>query len=300
MVLENFDQLITKVRSFDRRRRVAVVCAHDEHALEAVFHAQDNHIVEPILIGDVPKIKEMMARLNRRLNGEAIIDTTDDKTAAYKAVQLVNEGRAEFIMKGKIQTADLLKAVVDKEKGLGTGQVMSLFDMKQVPVYHKLLVLTDSGMMLYPDLQQKKQILENAVKTLRKLGYENPKVAVLSAVETVNPKMQDTLDGAELKRMNQQGEITGCIVEGPISYDLAMSRESAELKGFNSPVVGDPDVLLVPNMTAGNILGKSLNYSAHAKMAGTIIGAKVPIVLTSRGSSAEEKYYSLVLSAAVS
>ncbi len=175
---------------------------------------------------------------------------------------------------------------------------MSHVVFNEIPNYHKLLVLTDGGMMMYPDLDKKKQICENAVDTLRTLGYKMPKVAALAAVETVNPKMQETVDADALKRMNLENEITDCIIEGPISYDLTMSKASAEIKGFESPVTGDADIVLVPNITVGNVLGKSLIYSAGAKMAGFIVGAKVPIVLTSRGSSSEEKYLSLVLSAA--
>lgn len=210
----------------------------------------------------------------------------------------IHEGGADFLMKGKIQTADLLSAVVNKEEGLRTGKVMSHVVFNEIPNYHKLLVLTDGGMMMYPDLNKKKEICENAVGTLRTLGYDKPKVAVLAAVEKVNPKMPETVDADALKTMNKSGELADCIVEGPISYDLTMSKESAAIKGFESPVTGDADIVLVPNITVGNVLGKSLIYSAGAKMAGFIVGAKVPIVLTSRGSTSEEKYLSLVLSAA--
>jgi phosphate butyryltransferase len=209
----------------------------------------------------------------------------------------VNEKKADLIMKGKIQTADLLRAVVDKERGLRTGSVMSHIAIHEVPSYHKLLAVTDGGMMMYPKLEEKKQIIENAVKTFIAMGYENPKVAVLAAVENVNPKMPETVEADALKMMNVKGEIKNCIIEGPISYDLTMSKESAEIKGFNSPVTGEVDILVVPNITAGNLLGKALIYSAGAKMAGFIVGAKVPIVLTSRGATAEEKYLSLVISA---
>ena len=174
---------------------------------------------------------------------------------------------------------------------------MSHVAMQEVPSYHKLLAVTDGGMMMYPDLEAKKSIVENAVEVFNKMGYENPKVGVLAAVEVVNPKMPEAVDGAELKRMNQEGIIKDCIIEGPISYDLAMNLESSKIKGYESPVVGDVDILVVPNITAGNILGKSLIYSAGAKMAGFIVGAKVPIVLTSRGASTEEKYLSLAISA---
>jgi len=300
MVIKNFDELIKKVQSFEGKKKVAVAAAHDEHALEAVFEAAENNIVEPVLIGNKEKIKEIAAKLGKTVSDDSIIETADDNEAAAKAVELARNGQADFIMKGKLQTADLLRAVVDKEKGLRTGRVMSHVAIQEIPTYHKLIITTDGGMMMYPDLEQKKKIIENAVGVLHSLGYENPKVGVLAAVETVNPKMPESVDAGKLKEMNQNGEITGCIVEGPISYDIAMNKESGEIKGFNSPVAGDPDILIVPNITAGNILGKCLVYSAGAKMAGFIVGAKVPIVLTSRGSSSEEKYLSLVISAAAS
>lgn len=297
MEFRTFEDLIKKVQNLDSKKKVAVVAAQDEHTLEAVFRAKKDNIVEPILIGNKEKIKEVIERLQEDLSEEAIIDVNDDEAAAAKAVELINSEKADFIMKGKIQTADLLKAVVNKEKGLRTGNVMSHVVIHEVPTYHKLLAVTDGGMMMYPNLEEKKQIIENAVNTFVAMGYDEPKVAVLAAVETVNPKMPETVDADLLKKMNQNGEIKNCIVEGPISYDLTMSKESADIKGFKSPVTGDADILIVPNITAGNILGKSLVYSAGAKMAGFIVGAKVPIVLTSRGSTAEEKYLSLVLSA---
>jgi phosphate butyryltransferase len=300
MVIKDFEQLIEKVQNFEGKKKVAVVAAQDEHTLEAVFHAAENNIVEPVLIGSKEKIKEIVAKLGKKISDDAIIDAADEIASAQKAVEMARNGEVDFIMKGKIQTADLLKAVVDKEKGLRTGKVMSHISIQEIPTYHKLLITTDGGMMMYPDLEQKKKIIENAVSVLHSLGYENPKVGVLAAVETVNPKMPESVDAGKLKEMNLNGEITGCIVEGPISYDIAMNKESGIIKGFVSPVAGDPDILIVPNITAGNILGKCLVYSAGAKMAGFIVGAKVPIVLTSRGSSSEEKYLSLVISAAAS
>ncbi|WP_411681502.1 bifunctional enoyl-CoA hydratase/phosphate acetyltransferase [Clostridium thailandense] len=298
MIFKNFKELIESVQNSGSKKRVAVVSAQDEHTLQAVFRARKDNIVDPILIGDKVKIKEVLENLKESLDEDSIINVEGDAAAAEKAVELIHTNKADFIMKGKIQTADLLRAVVNKEKGLRTGSVMSHVVIHEIPTYHKLLAVTDGGMMMYPNVDEKKQIIENAVNTLRAMGYEKPKVAVLAAVEKVNPKMPESVDAGMLKEMNQKGEIENCIVEGPISYDLTMSKESAEIKGFESPVTGDADILIVPNITAGNILGKSLVYSAGAKMAGFIVGAKVPIVLTSRGSSAEEKYLSLVLSAA--
>lgn len=298
MIFKNFTELIKNVQGFQEKRRAAVVAAQDEHTLRVVFKAKRNNIVEPILIGDKVKIKKVLDNLKEKLDNSAIIDVENDNAAAEKAVEFIHQNKADFIMKGKIQTADILRAVVNKEKGLETGNVMSHFVFNEVPSYHKLMVTTDGGMMMYPNLDEKRQIIENAVNTLITMGYENPKVAVLAAVEKVNPKMPESVDAGLLKEMNKNGKIKNCIVEGPISYDLAVSKRSAELKGYNSPVAGDADILISPNITAGNILGKSLLCSAGAKMAGFIVGAKVPIVLTSRGSSAEEKYLSLVLSAA--
>lgn len=284
MAFKNFNELIEKIQKDKSKKRVVVVVAQDEHTLDAVFKAKRDGIVEPILIGDKVKIKEILEHLDEDIDDDAIINIDGDSQAAMKAVELINENKADFIMKGKIQTSDLLRAVVNKEKGLRTGSVMSHIAIFEVPTYHKLLAVTDGGMMLYPNLLEKKQIIENSVNSFIAMGY-------------VNPKMPETIDAGMLKKMNESGEIKNCIIEGPISYDLVMSKESAIIKGFDSPITGDADILVVPNMTTGNILGKSLIFSAGAKMAGLIIGAKVPIVLTSRGASVEEKYLSLVLSA---
>lgn len=298
MAYKNFEELIAAVKGSGSVKRVAVVSAADEHTLEAVFRARRDGLVEPILIGSTQAINEVLEGLGETLPEEQIIEASTDAEAALLSTELIRKGEADFIMKGKIQTADLLRAVVNKETGLRMGSVMSHMAIHELPNYPKLLAVTDGGMMMYPDLNEKKAIIENAVGTLRQMGYDCPKVAVLAAVETVNPKMPEAVDAGLLKEMNQRGEIEGCLIEGPIAYDLVMSRESAQIKGFDSPITEDADLLVVPNITAGNILGKALVYSAGAKMAGFVVGAKVPIVLTSRGSSSEEKYLSLALSAA--
>lgn len=298
MVYKNFDELIEKVKGFPSLRRMAVVAAGEEHTLEAVLNARKEGIVRPILIGDEEKIREILGGLGETVPDEDIYHEADPAEAARKGVALVREGQADFIMKGFVDTAVILKAVVDKQNGLGKGGVMSHFTMFAVPGYHKILVPVDGGMVTYPTLEQKKAIIENTVDTLVSMGYECPKVGVLTCVEKVNPKMPETLDAAELARMNRDGEIKNCIVEGPISYDCAVDKEIAKLKGYESQIAGDVDVLIVPNIHAGNIMGKMLTCTCHAKMAGFVVGAKCPIVLTSRGSSAEEKYLSIVVSAA--
>lgn len=297
MEFKNFNELIKHVQESGKKKIVCLVAAHDEHSLEAVIMADKENIATPLLVGDKGKIEAILQGLNVEPDTYKIIDSKDDKESAQIAIEAIKNKEADFLMKGKLQTSDLLKAVVNKETGLGKGKVMSHVAIQEVPSYHKLLAVTDGGMMMYPNLEEKKQIIENAVDVFRSMGYENPKVAVLAAVETVNPKMPEAVDAHQLKLMNQKGEITGCIVEGPISYDLTLSKESAEIKGYSSPVTGEADILVVPNITAGNILGKTLIYSANAKMAGFIVGAQVPIVLTSRGASTEEKYLSLVISA---
>lgn len=298
MTFHNFDELIKSVQKDKSTKVVAVVAADDRHTLEAVCRAKKNNIASPILLGNRQKIRAELEELNEDAAGFEMIHVEDGPAAAREAVSLIRNGKADFLMKGKIQTADMMHPVVDKENGLNACRSMSMIAFFQLPQYHKLFVVTDGGMMMYPSLDEKKHIIQNAVDLYHSLGIENPKVAVLAAVEFANPKMTEAMDAAALKRMYQTGEISGCIIEGPISYDLAMSHESAKIKCYQSPVCGDADILIVPNITAGNILGKALVLSAKATMAGLVVGATAPIALTSRGSSAQEKYLSLVLCAA--
>ena len=298
MVLTSFDELIAKQKSAPHAARMAVAAAGDEHTIEAVLHARKEGIVHPILVGDKAAIDAALAHFGETVPAEDIYDVPDIAEAAKFAVQLVREGKADFLMKGKLDTSVMLRPVVNKETGLGKGGVMSHFTLFQIPGYHKLLAVVDGGMVTYPTLEQKKCIIENTVGALHSMGYENVNVGVLACVEKVNPKMPETVEADALKQMNRNGEITGCYVEGPISYDCAMSKEIAEFKGFNSPVSGDCDVLVAPNIHAGNIMGKMLTVTLGARMAGFVVGAKCPIVMTSRGSTPEEKYLSIVISAA--
>ena len=298
MEIRNFQEIIDKVKMSPTKKKMVIAAAGEEHTLQAALHARKEGIVTPVLVGDKLEINRILNDLNETVSDEDIYDVSDVKEAAEKAVELVREGQGDFLMKGFLDTSVILKAVVNKEKGLGKGGVMSHFTMFQVPNYHKILVAVDGGMVTYPTLEQKKCIIENTVGVLKSYGYENPKVAVLSCVEKVNPKMPETVEADALAKMNEKGEITGCVVAGPISYDCAMSNDVAKLKKFYSPVAGDADILVAPNIHAGNIMGKMLTITCGAKMAGFIVGAKCPIVLTSRGSSAEEKYLSIVMSAA--
>jgi phosphate butyryltransferase len=296
--LKHFDEIIAMVKSRPATKRVVLAAAQDHHSLQAIYRAKRDGLATPVLVGDEVKIHEILAQLGESIEGENLYHVPDREEAATKAVELIRKGKADFLMKGKLETAQLLRAVVKQETGLRTHRVMSHLAILSVPTYHKLLACTDGGMLLTPDLNQKRQLIENAVEFLHRIGYQNPKVAVLAAAETVNPKMQDSLDGAELKAMNQRGEITGCIIEGPISMDLSLAKEKAETKGYQSPVAGNADLLVVPDITCGNVVTKAMVELAGATMAGLVLGAKVPIILTSRASSTEEKYLSICLAAA--
>lgn len=299
MEIQTFDQLIARVKSSRRQFRVAVANAGDAHTLEAVLLACREGVVSPILVGDRAEILRICKEQSADFPAEDIVDAAGAPEAAAKAVELVREGKADFLMKGKMDTGVLLKAVVNKETGLGTGNLMSIFLLAQLPNYHKLVAVVDGGMVPYPTLEQKKGIIENTVGALRDLGYESPKVGVLACIEKVNPKMPETVEADALKQMNRTGEIQNCIVEGPVSYDCAMSREIAGLKGFDSPCAGDCDALIAPDIHAGNILTKALHVTGGAATAGFIVGAKCPIVMSSRGSEPEEKFMSIILAAAV-
>lgn len=297
MVFKDFGELKSAVGERGKKT-VAVVCP-DVSALTALARCKREGILDGVLVGDQKSIQKNMEEhagtFGDTLKDLPVIHAPDLLGAAYGAVDCVKKGRADLLLKGKIDTSLLLKAVVDRSSDMRTGRLMSHLAFLKIPDYHKLIVLTDSGMVMHPTLDQKKQILENAVETLRKMGYDKPKAGVLAAVEKINPAMPETLDAQELTKMNRQGEIKGCLVEGPYSYDILMSRKSAEKKGVESELAGDPDILLVGDMTTGNILGKALVFSAQAEMAGIVVGARVPIALTSRGATEAEKYLSLIL-----
>lgn len=279
--------------------RIAVVWPNDGNTLKAIVKGHLQVGIVPILIGDEHVMMTEADKYDLKLEKSWIMAVESMENAAQLAVKMAKEGQVDAIMKGKVDTAVLLKEVVNRERGIKTGGVISHFVVHELAHYPKLLAMSDGGMNLYPDLETKKEIIKTSVSALHKLGVERPNVAVLAAVEKVNPKMIETVDAKALKDMNTSGEIDGCYLEGPISYDLAMSKASAEIKGYDSPLTGNVDALIVPNITVGNVLGKALVYSANAKMAGVILGAKVPIILTSRGSSFEEKYYSILLSGIV-
>ena len=298
-MISTFEQLRQQLGS-GKTKTVAVACAHDSHTLEAILKAREEGLVKCLLVGHKDEIFRIAADLGSTLSEDEVLAAETDEEAAALAVCLVREGKADFLQKGLMQTATILKAVVNKETGLHTGSVISHSALLEIPGYHKLVCVTDAGMIPYPDLECKKSIIRNNVDMFYRLGYDRPMISALCAAENISPKIPETVDAAALKEACAAGELGKCYVEGPISFDLAMNKESAGIKGYTSPVCGETDILLVPNITAGNIMCKGLMEFAGAKMAGCVIGAKCPIALNSRSASFEEKYYSILVCALVS
>jgi phosphate butyryltransferase len=282
------------------RGTVAVAAAEDEDVLISLYHAMREGFVTPLLIGDSDRITAAAHRAGVSIDGMELLDNRDGAAvSAQLAVAKVREGSADMLMKGHVGTADLLRAVLDKERGINTGGLLSHVAFFQSPYYHKLFGLTDGAMNIAPDLETKRQILLNAVQLCHRLGMAIPKVAVAAAVEKVNPKMEATIHAAALKEMNRNGLLPGCLVDGPFAIDIAFSRESARIKGIEGEVAGDCDLLLAPDIEAGNMFYKALNFLGGAVTAAVVTGSSVPIVLTSRSDNDRSKLLSLALAAVI-
>lgn len=274
---------------------ISVAVAEDEDVLQAIKAAVDCKIVKAILVGEKDKIEEIAERIDFDLDGTEIIDEKDNVNASRIATELVSSKKADILMKGLVDTSTILKQVLDSEIGLRTDKVISHVAVFDMETYHKIFIVTDAAMNIAPDLNQKKEIIENAVELAKSLDIEMPKVAVIAAKEKVSKKMPATVEAKELADMNKNGEIKGCIVDGPFALDNAVSKESARIKGIKSEVAGDADILLVPDIEAGNVLYKSLTFLGNAKSAGLIVGTSAPIVLTSRADNEEAKLNSIAL-----
>lgn len=299
MVLKNLGDLNRLVLGGPRKKLV-LAAAQDQHSLGAVIRASNENIVDPILIGDKEIIESICDSNNYDISGIKIIHEPDPEKSVIMAVKMANEKKADILMKGKIGTSSLLKGVLNKEWGLRTGNLLSHFALFEVETYHKVIAVTDVAMNIAPNLQEKIAIVNNSVACLNRLGYIMPKVAVLGAVEMVNENMEATLHAALLSKMNQRDQIRNCIIDGPLAFDNAISLESAKYKGIRSEVAGDTDLLLMPDIEVGNVLYKSLVFFAKANVASIILGAAVPIVLTSRSDSEKAKFDSILLAAAAS
>lgn len=297
--------MITKLKEIESLidtqnvRKLAVVAAHDDNVLGAVKEVYDKGYVEPILIGDKEKIFEIAEAIKLDISRMNIIKELNDIQSANLAINMINSGEAHALMKGAIQTADMMRVAFDKEKGLRAGKLISNVVVIENPNYHKLLFITDPAINIAPDLSQKAEIIKNAVQLMHKLKNENPKVAVLSAIETVNTSMQCTMDAASLTMMNRRGQIKNCIIDGPLSMDLAISMDSVQHKNVKSEVAGDADLLVAPDIEAANILVKALSILNNNTACTVMIGTKAPMVITSRADTRESKYYSILMALAI-
>lgn len=296
MRLKTLQDLLPYCQKNIPRKRMAVIKAEDGHTLQAVLQARAFGVVEPVLIGNAPVIKNALDAIGASWQEFEIVDVDDAREAALSAISMIHSQRADFLMKGLVETRDLMQVIVARESNMRTGRLMSKIDFMEIPGYHKIFALADSALNTKPDLQAKKQIIENSLEVIRRLGIEYPKVAVLAASETLNPKLSESVDAYELKKMYENGEFSKCILEGPISIDLALDREAVKIKGYLSDVGGDADLLICPDLVSGNLMGKGMLLTG-AKAAGIITGAKVPIVLMSRAAAIEEKFQSIILGA---
>jgi len=297
-MIKTLDELVDRAKS-KSKRRIAVAAAGDFEVLDAIQNAMENGIVEPILVGDQSRIEAIAQKIHFDISSLKIINIPDPVEAAQEAVQILHDGEAEVLMKGLVSTGPLMKAVLNKDHGLRTGSILSHVAIFESPYYHKLLGVTDAAMNVAPTFEEKVAIIKNAVYVFQRLGYDLPKVAVAGSVETVNPKMEATMHAATLSMMNKRHQIQGCIIDGPLALDNAVSRKAAEHKNISSEVAGDVDLIAAPDINAANFLYKALNFLGGAISAAVIVGAKVPVVLTSRADSERSKFLSIALAAAI-
>ena len=297
-MFENMKDLVSKAVEGDSKTLV-VACADDKHVLEAVEMARSKGIIRPILIGNKEIILMLLEDLKIKESYYEIIDVMEHDKACDYAVKITSENEGYVLMKGYVDTRIILKSVLKDEynfKGKRRLSHVSLFEIKN---YHKLLMMTDGAMNMYPNVDEKQEIIENAVNVFHKLGIPNPKVGIIAAIEKLNEKMQPTVDAVELIKRNQSRKLTGCVIGGPFGLDNAISKEAAEHKGITSEVAGDVDMILMPQIESGNIFYKSMMFLADAKSASVVVGGKKPIVLTSRADSIESKFYSIALASII-
>ena len=292
-----YEQLLEKCRGLER---IPTAVAHpcEETALSGALEAGERGLIAPILVGPSAKIREIAKKIGADLSGLEIVDVAHSHDAAAKAVELVRQGKAELVMKGSLHSDELLGAIVARD-GLRTERRISHVFVMDIPTYHKVLIVTDAAISIAPSLEDKMDICQNAIDLALSLGVEQPKVAILAAVETVTSKMPATLDAAALCKMAERGQIKGGLLDGPLAFDNAISKEAARIKGIESEVAGDPDILLVPDLEAGNILAKQLTFLANADSAGLVVGARVPVILTSRADSVRSRIASCAVAVRV-
>jgi phosphate butyryltransferase len=297
-MIKNFEELVEMAKTKETRR-VAVAAAADKPVLMALKQAMEDGIAMPVLVGNKEEILRIGGAMNFNFDGVEIYSENNPKKSATKAVELIRENKADILMKGLVSSGDFLKAILNKENGLRKSGTLSHVAFFESPNYHKLLGLTDAALNVEPEFHEKVAILKNAVEAFHKLGIDTPKVAVIGAVETVNPKMVPSTDAALMTMMNKRNQITGCIVDGPLALDNAVSAEAAHHKGIESEVAGEVDLVCTPDIYSANIMYKTLNFLGGAISAAVIMGATVPVVLTSRSDTDQSKLMSIALAAAM-
>lgn len=298
MEFKNLDELYLLAKK-KQKSRLVIAAAHDRQVLQAVNIAWKKDIVEPILVGQEQQIREICKDLKSDAGSYTIIHESDPVEACHRAVSLIKNGKADILMKGIVPTAPFLKAILNKETGIKKREVLSHIALFEIPGYHKLLAVTDAAMNIHPNMEEKVSIIQNAVEVFHRLGQKNPKIAVIGPVEVVNEKIESTIHASMLTLMNQRGQITGCLIDGPLALDNAVNKEAADHKGITSEVAGDADIILAPDLNSGNILYKSLIFLAGSISAAIVMGAVSPVVLTSRADSEASKLMSVVLAAAL-
>ena len=291
-MLKDFSDLLQQARKLEKVK-VSVAAAEDEAVLTAVKYACDLGFVDPILVGDAEKINKIALKI--KLENYEVVDSPSPEESAEIAVKLVKENKAKVLMKGLVNTSVYLRAILNRENGLRSGRLLSLLAVYELPQYHKLLYCTDSGINVAPNLQHKKDIMTNALLSMKSIGVENPKTAILTANEMLDPKVQSTVDADALVKMVKNNEIPSCIAEGPIAFDVSFDKQAAKHKGIDSKIAGDVDLLVFPNIETGNVLGKSWLRFNNAKWAGIVLGATNPVILGSRSDTAEIKVNSIAL-----
>lgn len=293
-------QEILEVAKSKGPKTICIAAASDEDVLLSVAEARKLGIANAILVGNREKIVSILTNIGEEISNYEIVDEQTTKMAVYKSVELVRIGKADILMKGKVETGELMKGVLDRENGLRTDEALSHVSVTDVPSRGKLIYITDAALNISPDLTRKASIVKNAVKLARALGIDEPKVAVLAAIEFVNQDMPVTIDAAALSKMAERGQIKDCILDGPVAFDNAISLLAAEKKGIKSPIAGEADIFLVPDIEAGNIMLKSIVFLANGSFGGIIMGAKKPVIITSRADSALTKLYSIATAVAIS
>jgi phosphate butyryltransferase len=293
-VIQSLAELVERARALGPAR-IAVLEAHDPDVLECLAQAEPLGLAEAVLVGDPAKIEAAAHKVGYRVRSESLIETSGEDASIRMALDLVREGKANVLMKGKVTTANLIRGILDKERGLRTGRLLSQVIVFQVPHIPRLMIMTDGAINIAPTLAQKAEICRNAIEVAQALGIIEPKVALLTALEFVNPDMPATVDAAALVQMNRRGQITGAYLEGPLALDVPLSRFAADRKNIQSPLVEATDIFIGPNIEAANILYRAVLYFAQGKSGGIVVGAQVPLVLLSRAETPETKIHSISL-----